>query len=184
MAFCPNEAIHEHEKTIGMVEIGHSQGVQVISGILNTGEASGVPIIKEILSHGDKNTEMSIIDCPPGSACVVMESIKDADYCIMVAEPTLFGVHNLNMVHDLVKLYKKPFGVVLNKVLEGDNPAEQYCDEKNICVLSKIPFDKELGKMNSNGMVIVKESQHYRALFDELLKKVMRRYFYETVTRP
>ena len=182
MQFCPEKAILEKEKEIGHIEIGQSQDVTVVSGILNTGEATGVPIIKALLQHTQGNEELTVIDCPPGSACIVMESIKDADYCILVAEPTLFGVHNLNMVHDLVKLFNKPYGVVLNKCLEGDNPAEQYCDEKNICVLSKIPFNKELGTMNSNGLIVARESKDYHEIFDQLMKRVMRRYFYETVT--
>lgn len=180
--FCPEEAISETNKTIGWIENGKSEDVQVISGILNTGEATGVPIIKALLEHDTEDESYTIIDCPPGSACIVMESIKDADYCILVAEPTLFGVHNLDMVHDLVTLFKKPFGVVLNKCLEGDNPAEQYCDEKNICVIGKIPFDKDLGTMNSNGLIVARENRHYQELFEALLKKAMRRYLYETIT--
>lgn len=179
--FCPEGAISEIPKTIGWIEKGSSEDVRVMTGILNTGEATGVPIIKGLLEKDKGNERPTVIDCPPGSACIVMESIKDADYCILVAEPTLFGVHNLNMVHDLVQLFKKPFGVVLNKCLEGDNPAEQYCDERNICVIGKIPFDKELGTMNSNGLIVARESQPYHELFKEILRKAMRRYFYETV---
>ncbi len=182
--FCPEGAITEQDKLIGQIEIGKSEDVKVVTGILNTGEATGVPIIKGLLEYAQADEALTVIDCPPGSACIVMESIKDADYCILVAEPTLFGVHNLNMVYDLVKLFNKPFGVVLNKCLEGDNPAEQYCDEKNICVLGKIPFNKELGTMNSNGLIVARESQEYHEIFDKLMKKAMRRYFYETVTHP
>jgi MinD superfamily P-loop ATPase len=67
-----------------------------------------------------RNRVTGFIDCPPGSACIVMESIKDADYCVLVAEPTVFGVHNLKMVCDLVEVFHKPHGVVLNKCLEGE----------------------------------------------------------------
>ena len=109
--------------------------VAVWTGVLNTGEATGIPIIKKLLEESSEVNKQTFIDCPPGSACIVMESIKDADYCILVAEPTLFGVHNLNMVYDLVKLFNKPFGVLLNKCLEGENPAEKFCLEKNIKIL-------------------------------------------------
>lgn len=182
MQFCPQNAIKEQEKVIGQVQLGDSEGVKVVSGILNTGEASGIPIIKEILKYAEGEQAFSIIDCPPGSACIVMESIKEVDYCILVAEPTVFGVHNLNMVHDLVKLFNKPFGVILNKCLEGDNPAEQYCDEKDIAVIGKIPFDRDLGTMNSNGLIVARESQLYCDLFTDLVDKVMRGYSDETVT--
>ena len=115
---CPERALTEKAKVIGKVQKGVSGEVAVWTGILNTGEATGIPIIKKLLEENSEVNKQTFIDCPPGSACIVMESIKDADYCILVAEPTLFGVHNLNMVYELVKLFNKPFGVLLNKCLE------------------------------------------------------------------
>ena len=64
-----------------------------------------------------------------------MESIKDTDYCILVAEPTLFGLHNLKMVYQLVKPFDKPFGVVLNKCLDEENPSEEFCIDEKIKIL-------------------------------------------------
>jgi MinD superfamily P-loop ATPase len=155
----------------------------VYTGILNTGEASGVPIIKELLSGIESEHNKTIfIDCPPGSACIVMESIKDADYCILVAEPTLFGVHNLNMVYELVKLFNKPFGAVLNKCLEGENPAEKFCIEKDIRILGKIPFDRQLGTLNSNAKIAVKENKKYEEQFSTLLDAIIKEAPYETAT--
>ena len=72
---------------------------------------------------------------------------------ILVAEPTLFGVHNLNMVYELVKLFNKPFGAVLNKCLDVENLAEEFCVENDIKILGRIPFDKELGILNSNAKI-------------------------------
>lgn len=184
MLFCPQKAIFEKDKEIGKVMIGDSEGVHVVSGILNTGEASGVPVIKTVLnsasvSHGD-----TVIDCPPGSACVVMESIKEADYCILVAEPTLFGVHNLKMVYELVQLFNKPTGVILNKCFEGDNPAEAFCNDQGLYILDRIPFDETIGSANSNGRIIARESPHYKKFFESLFIKTTGRYRYETTTRP
>lgn len=173
MLLCPEKALSEREKAIGKVKKGSSKNVAVFSGILNTGEASGIPIIKKLLGGESKAGETTIIDCPPGSACIVMESIKDADYCILVAEPTLFGVHNLNMVYELVKLFDKPYGVVLNKCLDGENPAEEFCIEKGIKILGKIPFDNELGTLNSNALIAARENEKYRELFSALFKKVV-----------
>src|SRR5690554_373539 len=101
-----------------------------------------------------------------------MDSIKDADYCILVAEPTLFGVHNLKMVYELVKLFDKPYGVVLNKCLDGENPAEKFCLENGIKILSRIPFDNELGLLNSNAEIVVYKKEKYMDLFSSLLDTV------------
>ncbi|MEL7649424.1 MAG: ATP-binding protein [Sedimentibacter sp.] len=176
---CSEKAINEVEKTIGNVQKGVSQHVKVATGILNTGEASGIPIIKELLGSTEEN-ELTFIDCPPGSACIVMESIKDADYCILVAEPTLFGVHNFNMVYNLVKLFNKPFGAVLNKCLDGENPAVKYCLDRNIKILGKIPFDNELGKINSSALISAWSTEKYRNLFASLLCSVMEEVSNET----
>lgn len=182
---CPENAITEKDKVIGKIEKGKSQGIDIYTGILNTGEVSGVPIIEKLLEENRKsfsngevsnniegNERLSIIDCPPGSACIVMESIKDADFCVLVAEPTAFGAHNLEMVYELVSLFGKPFGVVLNKCLDGENPSEEFCKEKGIKILGRVPFEKELGELNSNAKIAARESERYNKLFKNILETV------------
>ena len=182
---CPENAITEKDKVIGKIEKGKSQGIDVYTGILNTGEVSGVPIIEKLLEENRKsssngevsnnieeNEKLSIIDCPPGSACIVMESIKDADFCVLVAEPTAFGAHNLEMVYELVSLFGKPFGVVLNKCLDGENPSEEFCKEKGIKILGRVPFEKELGELNSDAKIAARESERYNKLFKNILETV------------
>lgn len=177
---CERKAIFEKDKIIGFIELGASENVQVATGILNTGESTGVPIIKkllEIIKERDKNT---FIDCPPGSACTVMESIKESDYCILVAEPTLFGRHNLKMVYELVKLFNKPHGAILNKYMDGDNPSEEFCLENHIKILGKVPFDKNLARINSKGIIAVREYEVYRNLFKKILADLEEEVRYET----
>lgn len=182
---CPEKALTEKAKVIGKVQKGVSDEVAVWTGILNTGEATGIPIIKKLLTANSPHADhLTFIDCPPGSACIVMESIKDADYCVLVAEPTLFGVHNLNMVYELVKLFNRPFGVVLNKCLEEENPAERFCLDKNIKVLGRIPFDNELGTLNSNAEIAVNKNEKYREMFSSLLDTVTKEVQHETTTNP
>lgn len=181
MLLCPEKAISEKEKQIGIIQIGVSCNVTVNTGILNTGEASGIPIIKNLLEESLSYEELPVfIDCPPGSACIVMESIKDADYCVLVAEPTVFGAHNLKMVYDLVKLFGKPHGVVLNKCLDGENPAAKFCMENNVPILGRIPFDKELGTLNSDAKIAARENERFRALFSSLLNTLMKEVRHET----
>lgn len=182
---CPEKALTEKEKVIGKVQKGMSGEVTINTGILNTGEASGIPIINKLLAAKNPQADqLTFVDCPPGSACIVMESIKDADYCILVAEPTLFGVHNLNMVYELVKLFHRPFGVVLNKCLKEENPAEKFCLDKNIKILSRIPFDNELGTLNSNAEIAVYKNEKYRELFSFLLNTVTKEVLHETTINP
>lgn len=173
MLVCPNKAITETQRPIGKIMRGVSGDVTITSGMLNMGEESGVPIIRAMLQDMKANpNDMTLIDCPPGSACVVMESIIDADYCVLVAEPTVFGVHNLAMVHELVQIFNKPYGVVLNKCFEGENPVEAYCLEHQVPVLGRIPFDQELGHLNSNSEIVSRVSSKYKTLFEDVLKQV------------
>ncbi len=171
MILCPQKAITEKPREIGVIETGKSSEVTVLTGCLNTGEVSGVPVIKSLLEKLDESKN-TIIDCPPGSACVVMESIKRSDYCILVAEPTLFGVHNFQMVYELVKLFKKPFGAVLNKCFDGENPAENFCIENNISILAKFPYNDELAKINSSGLVAVRENAKFAEQFKQLYSAI------------
>lgn len=182
LLICPNHAIIEKDKVIGVVTKGVSENVRVLTGMLDTGEVSGVPIIKKLLDDIKQMEMLTFIDCPPGSACIVMESIKDADYCLLVAEPTLFGAHNLSMVYELVQLFNKPHGVVLNKCIDGENPSELFCQANSIKIIGKIPYDDDLGLINSNALVLAREDKRYRDLFISLLQKVLKEAEeYETV---
>lgn len=181
---CPQKALSEKDKPIGFVQSGTSGGVKVLTGFLNPGEASGIPIIKKIFAMDPSGSEPVIVDCPPGSACIVMESIQDADYCVLVAEPTLFGLHNLKMVHELVELFHKPFGVVLNKCMDGINPSEVYCREQGIRILLEIPFDEDIGRLNSQGRILVREDETYQTLFRGLLDTIRQEVAHETTIDP
>ncbi|MGD9566919.1 MAG: 4Fe-4S binding protein [Sedimentibacter sp.] len=180
---CPQKALIEKNKKVGEIQEGLSKDVKVITGIMNTGEETGVSIIKKLLSRNTDNKKYTFIDCPPGSGCSVMESIKDADYCLLVAEPTIFGVHNFNMIYKLVMLMNKPFGAVLNKCFDEDeeNPAETFCLNNNMKILGKIPFDNELGELNSNGHIAARENNKYFELFKTLLQEVEKEAQHETV---
>lgn len=170
---CPQHALLERDKTIGQVQNGISEQVCVYSGFLNPGEASGIPIIKKLLAETRTADTAVIIDCPPGSACIVMESIKDADYCLLVAEPTIFGAHNLQMVHELVTLFHKPCGVVLNKCQAGDNPSERYCVEHDLPIVGRIDFDPVLGRLNSDGKIAARVSGTYNQRFSAIWQTIL-----------
>lgn len=169
---CPNSAISEKDKVIGRINKGFSGNVSIYSGELKIGEVSGVPIIRELLNENKYKNNDIFIDCPPGSACVVMESIKDSDYCVLVAEPTSFGIHNLKMVYELVKIFKKPYGIVINKYIQGEDIVDEFCAENNIKILAKIPYDRDLGEMNSNGEIISTRKHKYKEMFLDIYKAV------------
>lgn len=181
---CESKAITERGRIVGSVQTGASGDVSVYTGVLNEGEASGVPVIRKLLDAiGADQMQLVIIDCPPGSACTVMESIRDADYCILVAEPTVFGAHNLEMVHELVRVFEKPYGVVLNKCLAGEeNPSRGFCEHANAHILCEISFDPALGTLTSNGEIASRLESAYTTLFSSLLDDVKKEVANETAS--
>lgn len=170
---CKNGAVTEVPASVGHIEIGDYKNTRVITGELNIGEASGVPVIKQALQTGFFcDAETTVIDCPPGSSCSVTESIGDADYCLLVAEPTVFGLHNFRMVTELVKIMGKPCGVVINKYDGEFLPLEEFCRENALPILAKIPNSRETAYIISEGKIAAEEYEEAHTLFCDLLTKI------------
>lgn len=142
--FCPHKALSKGERIIGNISRGRSGTTSVISGVLNPGEVSGVPIIDQMFQDPGLENELLIIDSPPGSDCLAMESIKNVDYCVLVAEPTIFGLHNLEMICQLVELFNLPFGLVINKLVDNNNIIEDFARAHKIKILASLAYDKDL----------------------------------------
>lgn len=177
MLICPQHAFTEKAKPVGKIEEGMSDNVRVISGIMDIGTPLAVPIIDDLVARAQvldmAGEDSSIfIDCPPGNSCSVIESIKDADYCLLVAEPTSFGAHNLRMVHQLVEKFGKKHGLILNKSMNQANPVTAYAEENNLKLLAELAFDYELGQLNSNGLIAARESDKYRGIFQGILDTI------------
>lgn len=164
---CPQNAITEEDKIIGYIKRKEEDGVKILTGELIPKFPSGTTIIKELLKT--KLDFPQIIDCPPGTACTVMEAIEGADYCIIVGEPTLFGLANFKMVHELLKKFKMKFGVIINKYYPNeDDVIEQYCLENDLKILTKIPYDQKIGKDVSKGIIISRDNLMYKQLFQDI----------------
>lgn len=169
---CPTGAITEVPRQVGHVESGTHDGVTCVTGVLNLGEASGVPVIKSVLERASAPTDTTIIDCPPGSACTVMESVSDSDYCILVAEPTAFGLHNFQMVHELVSLLKKPCGVIINKSEGNYPPLDEYCRERNLPILLNVPYTEQLAAWGAVGDIAVEHDDALQKAFCKALNTI------------
>lgn len=168
---CTNKAISYRGRPVGVVQEGKYNNINVITGILNTGEASAIPVIKDVL-NSDKNSDSVIIDSPPGSACSVMESIVDADYCVLVAEPTSFGFHNFKMVYELVTIMNKKCGVIINKSDDIYAPLVEYCNKENIPVLLEIPYDENIARENAKGNIASEVYDKARNKFKGILSDI------------
>lgn len=172
---CPAGAVSEKDRVVGVVERTRRGGLDVIGGRMNVGESSSMPIVRQLLAEADDPTCLSLVDCPPGTACSAAECVKEADYCLIVAEPSDFGVHNLRMAHDLVAFFEKPCGVLINKAFEPDNAAARFCGERGIDVVASIPFDRALAMKLARAGIVVEDDASLREAFERILRDLVRR---------
>ncbi|MFA5260740.1 MAG: ATP-binding protein [Candidatus Omnitrophota bacterium] len=161
---CPEKAIKEVPKEIGIIEIGEADSMQFVHGRLNIGEAMSPPLIRQVKKYVNP-TRTGIIDAPPGTSCPVVTSVKGSDYTILVTEPTPFGLNDLVLAVEVLRKLQIRFGAVINRSDIGDDKVECYCKEERIPVLMRIPFDRDIAELYSNGIPLVLKKQGYREKF-------------------
>jgi len=172
---CPEEAIEEIDRPIGVVNKGTGQGVIFIEGRLNVGEAISPPITraaKQVMPISG----ISLIDAPPGTSCPVLEAIGGTDYVILVTEPTPFGLNDLKLAVGMVRVLDLPFGVIVNRSDIGDDRVDEYCREEKIDVLLKIPFDRQYAADSSRGDLIMKHHPEYGDKLMQVFKNIKDRF--------
>lgn len=168
---CPEKAIKEVPRQKGIVEEGETNSINFLHGKLTVGEAVSPPLIRAVKKVAHKN-QTTIIDVPPGTSCPVIEAVKESDFCILVTEPTPFGLNDLILAVEALRKLKIPFGVVINRADLGDKKVEEYCDEEKISILMQIPMDKEIAIAYSNGIPLVERKPEYKEKFRELYKEI------------
>jgi MinD superfamily P-loop ATPase len=173
---CPREAIREEPAAIGRMECGkvNAGSDRVMSfchGVLEIGEPKASPIIKRIKQEIRKDA-INILDGGPGSGCAVMETVQDSDYCVLVTEPTPFGLHDLRMALGMVGELGVPHGVVINKYVPGGEGIDAFCVEARVPVLMRIPYKREYAAIYSRGGNLVEEIPEWRERFLHLYRGI------------
>jgi len=168
---CPRNAIEWSERVVGKIEHGTSEDIDFYHGLLNVGESQAIPVIKALKRKVDNNKNV-ILDAPPGTSCPVIETIAGSDYCILVTEPTPFGLHDLKLAVDVVKHINIPFGVIINRDGVGDDNVERYCKQEKIHILMKIPHVEEIARLYSRGIPFVNKLDNWKDDFKQLFNKI------------
>ena len=168
---CPEDAISEIAKEVGVVEIGYSGSIQFAHGKLNVGEVMAPPVIRKVKELINPEGTV-IIDVSPGTSCPVVESIRGSDFCLLVTEPTPFGLNDLILAVEVLRKLDIPSGVVLNRVGVGDKKVEEYCLRENIPIMLTIPLDTQIASYYSRGIPLVEGIPQWREHFLELFDKV------------
>lgn len=168
---CPVKAIHEKENNIGVVERGHAGAIEFVQGILKVGEPMATPVIKKARGLIDRRKTV-ILDSPPGTSCPMIETVRDADVCILVTEPTPFGLNDLRLAVETVRRLQVPFGVVINCSGIGNDEVKTYCAAENIPLLLEIPWDRHIAEGYSRGEPIVSVLPAMQQEFQTLGKNI------------
>jgi MinD superfamily P-loop ATPase len=169
---CPAGAIEEKPRPIGMIEKASSETLlKFLQGTLNIGEAMATPVIRTLQRHIDESRP-AIIDSPPGTACPVLAVLGCADYCVLVTESTPFGFHDFLLALEATRVLKVPAGVVLNRDGLGDSRVEEFCKAEGIPILLRIPNDRMIASLYSEGIPFVKEMPEWKEKFEDMFETI------------
>ncbi len=174
---CPEGAISERLDVMGVLEAGPAGGqIDFAQGKMNVGEPMAVPIIRELKKWAPvASPEVEIRDAPPGASCPVVETLRGADFALLVTEPTPFGLHDLKQVVEITRMLGIPAGVVVNRDGIGDNALAAYCAESSLPVLMRIPMERRIAEAVAAGKLLVEAAPEYRPAFQSLLETITAR---------
>jgi len=169
---CPESTLPMIPKKMGELKHFKKDKLNFVESRLLIGEEQAVPLIKQTQEYIDKHFTEDVIriyDSPPGISCPVIEATKDADFVILITEPTPFGLHDLKLAVGTMIELKKNFGVVVNRHGIGNNDVIDYCDEENIPLLAKIPNDRRIAELYSKGKLIYREFPEVQQELDKII---------------
>lgn len=178
---CPEKAITEGHRELGVLETGMAGPVEFVHGVLRVGEAMSPPLIRAVKGKIDKE-KIAILDAPPGASCPVISTVMGSDFIVMVTEPTPFGLHDLRIAVEAVGPLGIPLGVVLNRADIGDKEVQAFCRQKDIPLLAEIPHSRKIAEGYARGDLLVTAAPHYGNLFLEMIAEIQNRFGNSTGT--
>ena len=171
IAVCPENAVSEMNRELGKIERGNLDLIDFISGRLKVGEVMAPPIIKNVRTY-EKKDFINIVDAPPGTSCPVIASMKGADFILLVTEPTPFGLNDLKLAVEAVKVLDIPHGLVINRAGMGNDEVKKYAEKENLPILMEIPFDRKIAEVYSKGDLVVRAMPEWKEKFLNLYNKI------------
>ena len=172
---CPQNALPMKSYEVGKITEYEMKNLHFVEGKLNVGEEQAVPLIKETIDFVNNNFPSDILrifDAPPGTSCPVIEATKDADYIILITEPTPFGLHDLTLAIEVMRELKKDFGVVINRYGIGNNDVIEYCKIERIPLLGKIPNMKKAAEAYAKGELISEAIPEIRSALNTIIENL------------
>ena len=157
---CPSHSLPMVDDRIGEITLyrvllpGTKRDFLRIEGRLDIGREMATPMIAQTVSFAEqysKDNSVIIFDAPPGTSCPMMEAAKHSDFMLLVAEPTRFGLYDLDLAAETLRELQKPFAVVINKDNPEVNMIDDYCRKKAIPVIARIPHMRQAASIYAGG---------------------------------
>jgi MinD superfamily P-loop ATPase len=163
---CPVAAIELEKRISGYAFISKTKYGPMSHALLNPGEENSGKLVSLVRKNAKKiaekeNCELIINDGPPGIGCPVIASVGGADVGLIVVEPTLSGIHDMERAQGLLNHFKIPSLVCVNKYdLNEENTSriEEFCSSNGVKVIGKIPFDPVVTEAMVAGKPVIEYS--------------------------
>ncbi|WP_300667684.1 ATP-binding protein [Desulfoluna sp.] len=168
---CPAGALTEGSRELGELEIGQWNDIELISGRLRVGEAMSPPLIERV-KEAAEGRELVIVDAPPGTSCPVIAAMNGTHYVLLVTEPTPFGLNDLKLAVEAVRVLGMPFGIVINRADAGDDRVVRYAEEEGIEILMSIPYSRKVAEYYARGRLLVEAMPEMAEAFGGLVEKI------------
>ncbi|MGC9337496.1 MAG: P-loop NTPase [Candidatus Cloacimonadia bacterium] len=175
---CPQHALPMHPYEVGTITEYEINRLHFVEGRLNVGEEQAVPLIRRTVKYTEKQFPsgmLRIFDAPPGTSCPMIEATNGADYTILVTEPTPLGLHDLTLAVEVMRGLRKDFGVVVNRYGIGDDKVIQYCHEKRIPLLGKIPNMRKAAEAYARGELLAESIPEIRSAIHTVIQNLKMR---------
>jgi len=154
---CPADSLPMVPVKMGALTRYRIGNLSFIDSRLDIGQEQAVPLIAKTLTYVETQypgNGLKIYDAPPGTSCPVIEAVKDADFIILVTEPTPFGLHDLRLALETVRSLGKRYAVVVNRYGLGNAGVEDYCRGEGIDILAKLPNRRRVAELYSRGSLV------------------------------
>jgi MinD superfamily P-loop ATPase len=168
---CPKKAITWKKNRIGALKFGSVRDLALVYGELEVGKPLAVPVIKAVKKQIARGKNV-ILDSPPGASCPFVETVRASDFCVLVTEPTPFGLHDLKIAVQVLRKMAVPLGVVVNRAGVGDKKVYDYCKEEGIRVLMEIPYQREIAELYSRGIPFSIKMPEWKEKFQTLYREI------------
>ncbi len=169
---CPKKAITWEKHQIGTLNFGSADEVALVYGELEVSKPLAVPVIKAVKNQIKNDGGDVILDSPPGTSCPFVETVSGSDFCLLVTEPTPFGLHDLKIAVEVLRNVRVPFGVVVNRAGIGYRKLYDYCREENIHIMLEIPYERSIAELYSKGVPFSLEMPEWEDKFKMLYGEI------------